>query len=172
MKRLVMLALPIFAAFSATSSAQKCPIGCESKIDALQNQAAAQEKALNQVPYVQEFTLTPSPNPAHGMSSERELQDYVDVLLVHVSVDHEESAILFPTAQMQPSSPVTLGLNRVILPSKCRDFSSAPARINVFLGLLPQNAPSKNVFGIRVTVEGCNPTGGQIPTEVAVLRKI
>jgi hypothetical protein len=65
-----------------------------------------------------------------------------------------------------------LGLNQVILPSKCRDSSSTPARINVFLGLLQQNAPSKNVFGIRIAVEGCNPNGGQIPIEVAVLRKI
>jgi hypothetical protein len=172
MKRLVVLALSIFTAgFSATSSAQRCPIGCESKIDALQNQAAAQEKALNQVPYVQKFTLTPSPDSAHGLSSQRELQDYVDVLLVHVSVDHEESAVLFPT-QIQPSSPVALGLNRAVLPSKCRDSSSTEVNINVFLGLLQQNASSKNVFGIRVTVEGCNPTSGQIPIEVAVLRKI
>lgn len=107
----------------------RCPIGCESKIDALQNQAAAQEKALNQVPYVQKFMLTPSPDTAHGLSLQRELEDYVDILLVNVSVDHEESAILFPTAQIQSSSPVTLGLNRAVLPSKCRDSSSTEAKI-------------------------------------------
>lgn len=174
MKRFVFSALFAVIAYCGIGSAQKCPIACESRIDALQNQAAAQEKALNGVPYIQRFTLTPSPDAAHSLSAERELPDYVDVLLVHVSVDHKESAIVFPTAPIQPSTPSTFGLNRAILSSKCRDSSgaSAPARVNVLLGLLPQNAAGKNVFGVGITVEGCTPTTGQIPVEVAVLLKI
>jgi hypothetical protein len=108
------------------------------------------------------------------MSSDRELQDYVDVLLVHVSVDHEESAVLFPTAQAQPSAPQSFQLNRATLSSKCRGSggASTPAKINVFVGLLQQDASGKNVFGVRIAVQGCSPTTGQIPVEVAVLRKI
>jgi len=173
MKRFVLLVLSTVVAYCGIGSAQKCPIGCESKIDALQNQAAAQQKALNEVPYIQKFVLTPSPDAGHALSAERELPDYVDVLLVHVSVDHKESAVVFPTAPIQPSSPSTFGLNRVILSSKCRDSGGAPApaKINVFLGLLQQEA-GRNVFGVRITVEGCNPTTGQIPVEVAVVQKI
>jgi hypothetical protein len=174
MKRFVLLALSIVVAYCGIGSAQRCPIGCESKIDALQNQAAAQEKALNEVPYIQKFTLTPSPDAKHALSAERVLPDYVDVLLVHVSVDHKESAVVFPTAPIQPSNPPTLGRNQAILASKCRDSGGtpAPAKINVFLGLLQQEAPGRKVFGVRITVEGCNPTAGQIPVEVAVLQKI
>jgi hypothetical protein len=60
------------------------------------------------------------------------------------------------------------GLNRAILSSRCHNSSgaSAPAKVNVFLGLLQQEASSKNVFGVRITTEGCNPTTGQIPVEV------
>jgi hypothetical protein len=174
MKRFVLLALSTVTAYCGVASAQRCPVGCQSEIDALENQVAAQEKALNAVPYVQKFTLTPSPDPAHGLSSERELPDYADVLLVHVSVDHKESAVLFPTAQTQPSPSPTFGLNRVILSSKCRDSggASALAKVDVYLGLLQQEDSSKNAFGVRITVEGCNSTTGQIPVEVAVLRKI
>jgi hypothetical protein len=174
MKRLIVLALSTVAACCGICSAQRCPIGCESRIETLGNQMAAQEKALNEVPYVQKFTLTPSPDPAHGMSSERELQDYVDVLLVHVSVDHEESAVLFPTAQAQPSAPQSFQLNRAMLSSKCRGSggASTPAKINVFVGLLQQDPSGKNVFGVRIAIQGCSPITGQIPVEVAVLRKI
>jgi len=174
MKRLVVLAVSTVVAYCGICSAQRCPSGCESKIDALGNQVAAEEKALNEVPYVQQFTLTPSPDPAHGMSSERELQDYADVLLVHVSVDHEESAVLFPTAQAQPSAPQSFQLNQAMLSSKCRGSSGAstPAKVKVFVGLLRQDASGKNVFGVRIAIQGCSPTTGQIPVEVAVLRKI
>lgn len=174
MKRLVLLVLSTVVAYCGICSGQRCPIGCESKLDALQNQAAAQEKALNQVPYIQKFTLMPSPNAVPDLSSERELQDYADVLLVHVSVDHEQSAVLFPTAQITPSTPPALEFNRAILSSKCRDSHGvpAPAKINVFLGLLHPATSSQNVFGVRITVEGCSRTTGQIPVEVAVLRKI
>lgn len=174
MKRLVALALPTVVVCCAICSAQKCPIGCESKIETLENQVAAQEKALSEIPYVQKFTLIPSPDPAHGLTSERELQDYVDVLLVHVSVDHEQGAVVFPTAEIQALTAASPGLNRATLSSKCRDSRSAPApaKINVFLGLLQRDASGKNVFGVRIAIEGCSATTGQIPVEVAVLRKL
>lgn len=100
MKHFVLLAL-FTVACGGICSAQKCPVGCESKIDTLEDQVAAQTRAIDEVPYIQTFRLTPAPN-AHGLSSERELPGYADVLLVHVSVDHEESAVLFPTPHMTP----------------------------------------------------------------------
>ena len=171
MKHFVLLAL-FTVACSGICSAQKCPVGCESKIDTLEDQVAAQARAIDEVPYIQTFRLTPAPN-AHGLSSERELPGYADVLLVHVSVDHEESAVLFPTPQVTPPGPQAFALNLANLSSKCQDSSaaSALAKVKVLLGLLRQEASGKNVFGLRITVEGCTPTTGQIPVEVAVLQK-
>ena len=172
MKRFIVLALSTVTAYAGICAAQKCPVGCQSKIDTLEDQVAAQARATDEVPYIKTFRLTPSPD-AHGLSSERELPGYADVLLVHVSVDHEESAVLFPTPQIPPSTPRPLGLNRATLSSKCRDSSGAsvPTKLNVFLGLLRQDASGQNVFGLKITVEGCTATTGQIPVEVAVLQK-
>jgi len=172
MKRLLVLVLSTVTGYCGICSAQKCPVGCESKIATLEDQVAAQARAIDEVPYIQTFRLTPAPN-AHGLSTERELPGYVDVLLVHVSVDHEESAVLFPTPQITPPGPPALALNQVNLSSKCHDSSaaSAAAKVKVLLGLLRQEASGKNVFGLRITVEGCTPTTGQIPVEVAVLQK-
>ena len=102
MKRFLVLVLSTVTAYGGICSAQKCPVGCESKIDTLENQVAAQARTIEEVPYVEKFRLTASAD-AHGLSSERELPDYADVLLVHVSVDQEESAVLFPTPQIPTS---------------------------------------------------------------------
>ena len=168
MKRFILSAL-FSVAWCGICSAQKCPVGCESKIDTLEDQVAAEARAMDEVPYLQTFSLTPS-RDAHGLSSERALPGYAHVLLVHVSVDHEESAVLFPTPQIPTSTPLHFGLNRATLSSRCPDSSgaSAPAKLNVFLGLLRQEASGRNVFGLRITVEGCT---RQIPVEVAVLQK-
>lgn len=172
MKRFLVLVLSTVTAYGGICSAQKCPVGCESKIDTLENQVAAQARTIEEVPYVEKFRITPSAD-AHGLSSERELPGYADVLLVHVSVDHEESAVLFPTPQISTSIPPPFGLNRVTLSSRCRGSigASATAKLNVFLGLLRQEASGRNVFGLRITVEGCTPSTGQLPVEVAVLQK-
>lgn len=42
--------------------------------------------------------------------------------------------------------------------------------MNIFLGLLRAES-GKNVFGLKIMVEGCSPSTGQIPVEVAVLKK-
>jgi len=171
MKHFILLFL-ITLACCGFCSAQKCPVGCESKIDTLQDQVAAQARAIDEVPYIQTFRLTPAPD-ATGLSSGRELPGYGNVLLVHVSVDHEESVVLFPTPQITPASQAAFALNRVNLSSKCRDSSavSAPAKVKVVLGLLHLEASGKNVFGLRITVGGCTPATGQIPVEVTVLQK-
>ncbi len=170
MKHFILLALCTVAC--GLCSAQKCPVGCESKIDTLEDQVAAQARAMDEVPYIQTFKLTPAPD-AHGLSSERELPGYANVLLVHVSVDHEESVVLFPTQQITPPGPAAFALNRANLSSKCHDSSAAstPAKVNVLLGLLRREASGNNVFGLRITVEGCTPATGQKTVEVAVLQK-
>lgn len=173
MKRFFVLVLSTVTAYGGICLAQKCPVGCTSKIDTLEDQVAAQARAIDEVPYVQTFRLTPSPDAARGLSSERELPGYADVLLVHVSVDHEESAVLFPTPQIPTSITPPVGLNRATLSSRCRGSigASATAKLNVFLGLLWQEVSGRNVFGLRITVEGCTPITGQLPVEVAVLQK-
>lgn len=50
MKRFVLLALSTVAAYCGLCSGQECPVGCESKIDTLENQVAAQAGAIEEVP--------------------------------------------------------------------------------------------------------------------------
>jgi len=171
-------ALTIFGALaicSGISAGQRCPVGCESKIDTLTNEVRAQERALNQVAYFQTFTLTPTQQDrSHGLTVERVLPDYAEVLLVHVMVDHDNSAVLLPapTQAQPPNSGFTA--NRIVFSSNCRNPGKAPvlARVEVILGLLRQEAAGKNVFGISVAVDGCDPVSGQIPVEVTVLSKM
>ncbi|MFZ0946811.1 MAG: hypothetical protein WAN19_01655, partial [Candidatus Sulfotelmatobacter sp.] len=153
----------------------RCPVGCESKIDTLTNEVRAQERALNQVAYFQTFTLTPTQqDPSHGLWVERVLPNYADVLLVHVVVDHDNSAVLLPApTQAQPPNSGFVA-NRIVFSSNCRNLGKAPvlAKVNVTLGLLRQETAGKNAFGIRVAVDGCDPVSGQIPVEVTVLSKV
>jgi hypothetical protein len=170
--------LPIvltFAVVSGTGTAQQCPVGCQSKIDALRNEVAALEKGSYQVPYLQKFMLTPTQqDPAHSLFVERVLPNYLDVLLVHVTMDHKVTAVLLPSATPAPSDATTRAPNQAIFSSSCRISGnvSAPAKVAVSLGLLRQDASGNNVFGIRVTVDGCNPTTGQIPVEITVLSEL
>ena len=160
---------------SGIGTAQECQIGCQSKIDALKNQVAALDRALaQQVPYLEKFNLTPTQqNPSHGLSAEQVLPNYLNVLLVHVTLDDKQTAVLLPSANSAPSSPSSTP-NQAIFSSGCHNSgnSSASAKVDVFLGLLRQDASGKNVFGVRVTVEGCNATSGQIPSQISVLSKL
>jgi hypothetical protein len=170
-------ALTIFCALaicSEISAGQRCPVGCESKIDSLRNEVMAQERALDQVAYFQTFTLTPTQQePSHGLRVERVLPNYTDVLLVHVMVDHDNSAVLLPAPTQEQPSNSGFAANRIVFSSNCRNPGKAPvlAKVDVILGLLRQEAAGKNVFGIRVAVDGCDPVSGQIPVEVTVLSK-
>jgi len=175
MKSLSLLIALMIAVVSGTGTAQQCPIGCQSKIDALRNEVAALERGSNQVPYFQKFMLTPTQqDPSHSLSVERVLPNYLDVLLVHVTVDHKVTAVLLPSATPAPSDATAHAPNQTILPSSCRnsDNVSEPAKLAVSLGVLRQDASGNNVFGIRVTVDGCNPATGRIPVEITVLSKL
>ena len=170
---LLSIMLTIVAAGTAT--AQQCPVGCQSKIDALRNEVAALERGSNQVPYFQKFILTPTQqDPSHNLFVERILPNYLDVLLVHVTMDHKVTAVLLPSATPLLADAPAQTPNRAIFQSNCRSSgnASAPAKIAVSLGLLRQDASGNDVFGIRVTVDGCNAITGQIPVEVTVLSKL
>jgi hypothetical protein len=170
--------LPIvvtIAVVSGTGTAQQWPVGCQSKIDALRNEVTALEKGFNQVPYLQKFMLTPTQqDPSNSLSVERVLPNYPDVLLAHITVDHKVTAVLLPSATAALSTATTQAPNQAIFSSSCRNSGnvSAPAKVAVSLGLLRQDASGNDVFGMRVTVDGCNPTTGQIPVEITVLSKL
>jgi hypothetical protein len=153
----------IIVVCSGIGTAQECQIGCQSKIDALKDEVAALERAFAlQVPYLEKFNLTPKQqDPSHSPSAEQVLPNYLNVLLVHVTLDHKQTAVLLPSAH-PTSNPPSYTPNQVIFSSSCRDSgnSSASAKVDVFLGLLRQDASGKDVFGVRVTVEGCNATSG------------
>ena len=105
---------------SGTGTAQPCPVGCQSKIDALRNEVAALEKGSNQVPYLQKFMLTPTQqNLSHNLFAERVLPNYLDVLLVHVTMDHKVTAVLLPSATPAPSDATTHTPNQAIFSSSC-----------------------------------------------------
>lgn len=136
---------------------------------------AALEKGFNQVPYLQKFMLTPTQqDPSHSLFVERVLPNYLDVLLARVTVDHKATAVLLPSATPAPSDATTHAPNQAICSLSCRNSGdiSAPAKVAVSLGLPRQDASGNNVFGIRVTVDGCNPTTGQILVEITVLSKL
>jgi hypothetical protein len=156
-------------------TAQECQIGCQSKIDALNDEVAALHRAFaQQVPYLEKFNLTPTQqDPSHSPSAEQVLPNYLNVLLVHVTLDHKQTAVLLPSAHPAPNPP-SYTPNQVIFSSGCRNSgnSSASAKVDVFLGLLRQDASGKDVFGVRVTVEGCNSASGQIPIQISVLTKL
>ena len=170
--------LPIaltLALLSSIGTAQQCPIGCQSKIDALRNEVAALERGSNQVPYFQKFILTPTQqDPSHNLFVERILPNYLDLLLVHITMDHKVTAVLLPSATPLLADAHAQGPNQATFSSNCRNSGNAPApaKVAVSLGVLRQDASGNDVFGIRVTVDGCNPTTGQIPVEVTVLSKL
>jgi len=159
----ILLTVLIIVVCSGIGTAQECQIGCQSKIDALKDEVAALERAFAlQVPYLEKFNLTPKQqDPSHSPSAEQVLPNYLNVLLVHVTLDHKQTAVLLPSAH-PTSNPPSYTPNQVIFSSSCRDSgnSSASAKVDVFLGLLRQDASGKDVFGVRVTVEGCNATSG------------
>ncbi len=171
----ILLTVLIIVVCCGIGTAQECQIGCQSKIDALKNEVAALDRALaQQVPYLEKFNLTPTQqDPLHSPSADQVLPNYLNVLLVQVTLDHKQTAVLLPSAHSAPNPP-SYTPNQATFSSGCRSSgnSSASARVDVFLGLLRQDASGKDVFGVRVTVEGCNATSGQIPIQISVLSKL
>ena len=171
----ILLTVLIIVGCCGMGTAQECQIGCQSKIDALNDEVAALRRAFaQQVPYLEKFNLTPTQqDPSHSPSAEQVLPNYLNVLLVHVTLDHKQTAVLLPSAHPAPNPP-SYTPNQVIFSSGCRNSgnSSASAKVDVFLGLLRQDSSGKDVFGVRVTVEGCNSASGQIPIQISVLTKL
>jgi len=171
----ILLTLLIIVFCCGIGRAQKCQIGCQSKIDALEGEVAALDRAFaQQVPYLEKVNLTPTQqDPSHSPSAEQVLPNYLNVLLVHVTLDQKQTAVLLPSAHPAPNPP-SYTPNQAIFSSGCRNSgnSSASAKVDVFLGLLRQDASGKDVFGVRVTVEGCNAASSQIPIQISVLSKL
>jgi len=171
----ILLAVLIIFVCCEIGRAQECQIGCQSKIDALKNEVAALDRALaQQVPYLEKFNLTPTQqDPSHSPSAEQVLPNYLNVLLVHVTLDHKQTAVLLPSPH-SALNPPSYTPNQAIFSSGCRNAGNRPAsaKVNVFLGLLRQDASGKDVFGVRVTVEGCNAASGAIPIQISVLSKL
>jgi len=171
----ILLTLLIIVFCCGIGRAQKCQIGCQSKIDALEGEVAALDRAFaQQVPYLEKFSLTPTQqDPLHSPSAEQVLPNYLNVLLVHVTLDQKQTAVLLLSAHPAPNPP-SYTPNQAIFSSGCRNSgnSSASAKVDVFLGLLRQDASGKDVFGVRVTVEGCNAASSQIPIQISVLSKL
>ena len=171
----ILLTLLIIVFCCGIGRAQKCQIGCQSKIDALEGEVAALDRTFaQQVPYLEKFSLTPTQqDPSHSPSAEQVLPNYLNVLLVHVTLDQKQTAVLLPSAHPAPNPP-SYTPNQAIFSSGCRNSgnSSASAKVDVFLGLLRQDASGKDVFGVRVTVEGCNAASSQIPIQISVLSKL
>ena len=171
----VLLTVLIIVVCCGIGTAQECQIGCQSKIDALNDEVAALHRAFaQQVPYLEKFNLTPTQqDPSHSPSAEQVLPNYLNVLLVHVTLDRKQTAVLLPSTHPAPNPP-SYTPNQVIFSAGCRNSgnSSASAKVDVFLGLLRQDASGKDVFGVRVTVEGCNSASGQIPIQISVLTKL
>jgi len=170
----ILLTVLIIVVCCGISTAQECQIGCQSKIDALRDEVAALERAFaQQVPYLEKFNLIPTQrDPSHSPSAEQVLPNYLNVLLVHVTLDHKQTAVLLPSAHPASNPPNTP--NQAMFSSGCRNSgnSSASAKVDVFLGLIRQDASGKDVFGVRVTVEGCNAASSQIPIQISVLSKL
>jgi hypothetical protein len=176
MKNHILLTVLTVVVCYGIGQAQQCPIGCQTKIDALQNQVAALQKAIYQVPYLQKFILTTTPrNTSHSLFGEQELPNYMNVLLVHVTVDHTIVAVLLPSATPTSNSSGQTP-NQAMFVTSCRTTGNvlAPARANisVFLGRLRQEASGNDVYGIKVAVDGCSAATGQIPVEITVLSKL
>jgi len=171
----ILFTVLIIVVCCGIGTAQECQIGCQSKIDALKNEVAALDRAFaQQIPYLERFNLTPTQqDPSHSPSVEQVLPNYLNVLLVHVTLDHKQTAVLLPSAHPAPNPP-SYTPNQAIFSSSCRNAgnSSVSAKVDVFLGLLRQDASGKDVFGVRVTVEGCNAASGQIPIQISVLSKL
>jgi hypothetical protein len=121
------------------------------------------------VPYFQKFILTPAQqDPSNSLSVEWGSQ-ITWMCFWHVTVDHKVTAVLLPGVTAAPSGGTTQAPYRVTFSSNCRNSGKVSAKMAVSLGLLRQVASGSNVFAIRVTVEGCDPTTGQIPVEITVL---
>jgi hypothetical protein len=175
MRNHILLTAITVVFYSRICEAQQCPVGCEMKIDALQNQVAAMQKAIYQVPYLQKFMLTPTPrDSSRSLFSEQEFPNYKGVLLVHLSVDHTMAGVLVPSVATTSNSTGQPPIEAMFV-AGCRSTGDvlAPGRANirVFLGRLRQEASGKDVYGIRVTIDGCSPATGKIPVEVTVLSK-
>src|SRR5258708_37060855 len=138
-----LLPLLIIVFCCGIGRAQKCQIGCQSKIDALEGEVAALDRAFaQQVPYLEKVNLTPTQqDPSHSPSAEQVLPNYLNVLLVHVTLDHKHPAVLLPSAHPAPNPP-SYTPNQAMLSSGCRNSgnSSATANVAVFLPLLRQDA--------------------------------
>ena len=176
MKNHILLTVLTVVVCYGISQAQQCPIGCQTKIDALQNQVAALQKAIYQVPYLQKFILTPAPrDTSHSLFAEQDLPNYLNVLLVHVTVDRTIVAVLLPSATPTSNSRGQTP-NQAMFTASCRTTGNvlAPARANisVFLGRLRQETSGNNVYGIKVAVDGGSAATGQIPVEITVLSKL
>jgi hypothetical protein len=81
-------------------TAQQCQIGCQSKIDILKDQVAALDRTLaQQVPYLEKFNVTPTQQDAshNPFAGQQVLPNYPNVLLVHVTLDHKQTAVLHPS---------------------------------------------------------------------------
>jgi hypothetical protein len=175
MRNHILLTVITVVFYSRICQAQQCPIGCEMKIDALQNQVAALQKAIYQVPYLQKFMLTPTPrDSSRSLFSEQEFPNYMGVLLVHVAVDHTMAGVLVPSVTTTPNS-TGQPPNEAMFVAGCHTtgdvLATGRANIRVFLGRLRQEASGKDVYGIRVTVDGCSAGTGNIPVEITVLAK-
>jgi hypothetical protein len=173
----VLLTALIIVICCGVGTAQECQIGCQSKIDALKNEVAALDRALaQQVPYLEKFNLTPTQeDPSHSPSAEQVLPNYLNVLLVHVTLGHKQTAVLLPFPSAHPApNPPSYTPNQAFFSPVCRNSgnSSVSAKVDVFLGLLRQDASGKDVFGVRVTVEGCSAASSQIPIQISVLSKL
>ena len=153
MKNHILLTVLTVVVCYGIGQAQQCPIGCQTKIDALQNQVAALQKAIYQVPYLQKFILTPTPrNVPKGLFAEQELPNYMNVVLVHVTVDHTIVAVLLPSATPTSNSSGQTP-NQAVFAASCRTTGDvlplARANISVFLGRLRQEASGKDAYVSR-----------------------
>jgi hypothetical protein len=174
MKSLTLLTLLTIFVYSGISHAQQCSPGCQAKVDALQNQVIALQAAISRAPFLQKFVLTPArQGTSQAASAELELPNYLNALLVHVTVDHNLVAVLLPAATPRAKSGAPTP-NQTVFPLNCHEAGNATTRggasVSVVLGLLRQE-PGKDIYGIKVVVDGCTSGASQIPVEIAVLSK-
>src|SRR5260370_6721339 len=103
----ILLTVLIIVVCCGIGTAQECQIGCQSKIDALKNEVAALDRALaQQVPYLEKFNLTPvQRDPSHSPFAEQALPNYLNVLLVHITLDDKPTAVLVPSPNPAPNPP-------------------------------------------------------------------
>ena len=109
-------------------TAQECQIGCQSKINTLKDEVAALNRALaQQVPYLENFNLTPAQqDPSRSPFAEQVLPNYLNVLLVQVTLDHKQTAVLLPSANPAPNPP-SYTPNQAIFSSGCRNSGTSEA---------------------------------------------